>query len=121
MTFIEGKKVTAAQAHNAFVDLCYRGLLQAEAWVNVVDLFNKLGYVDPMAVKLRVPHQFVPPGPTLLPSWKLHCPNPNPNPNVRPGRCLSRPSLATVGFVRLWYPRTIGRVPLQILCAPLSF
>ena len=85
------------------MDLRHRGLLQAEARVDVVDLFNALGSCGPRGSEASDPIPiWAPPPPPLLPSWKLHCPNPkpgpSPTPNVCPGRCLSRPSAATISW-----------------------
>ena len=44
---------------DAFVDLCSRGLQQAESKINAVDLFKRLEYMNPKDARLRVLYQFV--------------------------------------------------------------
>ena len=81
-TFMEGRdgRLTAAEARNAFIDLAYRGVQAAVAKLNVPQLFQDLGYIDPAQAKLRVPYQFNPPVASADP---LPVPKPKPKPHPK--------------------------------------
>ena len=53
-------KVTAAEAHNLFVELSYKDLKAASEKINVPTLFKSLGYLNPVEAKLCVPYQLNP-------------------------------------------------------------
>ena len=56
-------RLTAAQARDLCVELCFQGLRDAANMVDVPKVFRDLGYIDPTQAKLRVPFKFSPPEP----------------------------------------------------------
>ena len=72
----EQQKWTAADAHNACVDLSHRGLKMATSKVDIPTNFNKLGSISPCDVQLRVPYTPPPPvaphGAIAQPAAGLH-------------------------------------------------